>query len=72
MFSTFAAIIAKHVCASQFMLALEQEKKITKCKHNSQHHRHIEVVAKFLFMAQVKYSSLSGIFSTGLLGICQL
>jgi hypothetical protein len=47
MFSTFAAIIAKHDCASQFMLALEQEKKIEKSKQNSQHHRHIEVVAKF-------------------------
>jgi hypothetical protein len=34
-FSTFAAIIAKRICESQFILAVTPEKTITKSKQNS-------------------------------------
>jgi hypothetical protein len=37
-FSTFAAIIAKHDCAIQFILTVKLEKMIVKSKQNSQHH----------------------------------
>jgi hypothetical protein len=37
-FPTFAAIIAKRYCASQFILTNKLEKTIIKSKQNSQHH----------------------------------